>query len=64
MLMTSKDDIARSARTLVLRHGAEAPSILEREAADLGRRGDLREQDRTYLILNEVERLLSSTLRH
>jgi hypothetical protein len=66
MLISTPQDIASKARCLVRRHGVGAAEIISREAAELGRTGDLRRQDEAYLLLSEIERLtmLGNTLGH
>lgn len=57
MLTSTPQEIAFRARHLVRRHGVGAAEIITREAAELGRAGDLRRQDEAYLVLSEIERL-------
>lgn len=56
MLIPDRDEIMRSARTMVLRYGSHATDIAreEIETAKFGR-----EQDLAFLVLTEIEKMVA-----
>ena len=57
MLTADPEDIARSARRMLISYGPHAVDIARERVRETDRPGDIREQDIAFLVLSEVERL-------